>query len=52
MVCFLTENRNMFQWAEVVFLERWYRDIPDTTNDQVLLTSQLLSGKTGLNACA
>ncbi|KAH3810472.1 alpha-mannosidase 2-like isoform X3 [Dreissena polymorpha] len=36
MVSFLTENRNMtFQWAEVVFLERWFRDIPDTTKQQV-----------------
>lgn len=36
MVRYLQQHRNMtFQWVETVFLERWFRDIDQTTKNSV-----------------
>ena len=41
MVDHLSQYQNMtFQWAEMVFLERWFRDITPETKSKVSFTIQ------------
>jgi len=49
MVDYLTAHQNMtFQWAETVFLERWFRDITPERRNQVGGSQHLITYDMGM----